>query len=85
MDSLLQQILIILLPIIGVIISPVRTKKIKEKKITFKILTCIVTAFMLITDFYLLTNQILFVCIIQIYLLALYQILKNYITNHKAL
>lgn len=80
LPSLLQQILIILLPITGVIISPVRTKKIEEKKFALKVLTGIVTAFILIIDFYILSNQILFVSIILIYILALYQILKNYKT-----
>ena len=78
LPSLLQQILIILLPITGVIISPVRTKKIEEKKSALKVLTGIVTAFILIIDYYLLSNQILFVSIILIYILALFQILKNY-------
>ncbi len=80
---LLQQVLIILLPIIGVIIAPVRTKKIEEKKSSSKVLTGIVTAFILIIDYFLLTNQILFVTIIQVYLLALYQILKNCKTAYK--
>jgi len=77
LPSLLQQILIILLPIVGLLIAPVRTKKVEENKIVLKITVCILTAVILIIDYYLLTGQILFVSVILIYLLALYQMLKN--------
>jgi len=75
----MQLFLIFLLPIIGVIIAPVRTKKIEEKKLVLKILSCILTAVILITDYYLIPGQILFVSVIEIYLLALYQMMKNHI------
>jgi accessory gene regulator B len=81
LPSYLQHLLIILLPIIGIIIAPVRTKKIEEKKILYKISSCIITAVILITDYYLLINQIFFICVIQIYLLTLYQMLINYINT----
>ncbi len=77
LPTYLQLILIILLPIIGVIITPVRTKKIEEKKIILKVSACTLTAIILIIDYYLLSGQVLFISVIQIYLLALYQMLIN--------
>lgn len=81
---LLQRVLIILLPIIGVIIAPVRTKKVEEKKFALKLLTALVTAFILIIDYFLLTNQILLTSIVLIYLLAFYQMLQNYTNSHNS-
>jgi len=83
LPSSIQISLIVLLPIIGVIIAPVRTKKVEEKKIVLKISACIITAAILIFDYYFLTSQILFISVLQIYLLALYQMFKNHINNHK--
>ena len=74
-------LIIILLPIVGLVIAPVRTKKVEEKKIKSKLLTVIFTASILIVDYLLLDTQILLVSVLQIYLLALYQILKNYLDN----
>lgn len=85
LNSLLQQILIITLPMLGLIIAPVRVKKVEEKKFILKLSAFVVTALTLIIDYYLLDYQILFVSVIQIYLLTLYQLLKNYINFHKTL
>jgi len=78
-----QVILIILLPIMGIIIAPVNNKKDGVNIIVLKLLTGIITAVTLIMDFYLLNNQILTVCIIQIYLLSLYQMYKFYLVTKK--
>ncbi len=71
----------ILLPLIGLIIAPVRTKKVEEKKALSKLLTVIFTILALILDYFLIDSQILLVSVLQIYLLALYQMLKNYLDN----
>jgi accessory gene regulator B len=83
LPAYLQVLLIIILPIIGLIIAPVRKKKVEENKIVLKISACITTAILLIIDYYLIAGQILFVSVIQIYLLTLYQMLKYYINIHK--
>jgi len=77
----LQVFLIILLPIIGLIISPVRIKIVENKNIGLKLMVGIMTTVILLVDYYVLTSQILFVSVIQIYLLALYQMLKIYIIS----
>ncbi len=71
----------ILLPLVGLIIAPVRTKKVEEKKALSKLLTVIFTILALILDYFLIDSQILLVSVLQIYLLALYQMLKNYLDN----
>jgi len=86
--SYLQVLLIILLPIIGVIIAPVRInpvgiKTVETKNIVLKLLTGIMTTVILIVDYYLLRSQILFLCFIQVYILALYQLAKNHLKNRK--
>ncbi|MHB8065778.1 MAG: accessory gene regulator B family protein [Ruminiclostridium sp.] len=83
LPSHLQLLLIILLPIIGAIVAPVRKKKVEERKLVLKISACILTAVLLIIDYYLLTGQILFISVIQIYLLTLCQLLKNNIYIRK--
>ena len=65
--STLELLLTILLPIIGLLIAPVRTKKVEEKKLKSKLITVFFTAL------------ILLVSAILVYILALYQMLKNYI------
>ena len=77
LPTYIQILLIILLPIIGIIIAPVRTKKVEERKIVLKLLTGIITLSILLVDYYLIPNQILFVGVLQIYLLSLYQIQKT--------
>ncbi len=69
--------LIIMLPILGAVIAPVRTRKIEEKKIRSKILAFILTAALLLIDYYFLSGQTLLISVIQIYFLALYQLSKN--------
>ncbi len=68
---------LILLPIVGLIIAPVRTKKVEEKKTVSKLLTVLFTFLALILDYFLLDSQILLVSVLQVYLLALYQMIKN--------
>lgn len=75
----LQLLLTILLPIIGLLIAPVRTKKVEEKKLKSKLLTVFFTTLILLVDYFLLTSQILLTSAILVYILALYQMLKNYI------
>ncbi|QNU66896.1 accessory gene regulator B family protein [Ruminiclostridium herbifermentans] len=77
----LNIILIILLPIVGLIIAPVRTKKVEEKKTTSKALTVLLTILALILDYFLFDSQILLVSILQVYILALYQLVKNQFNN----
>jgi len=74
----IQILLIFLLPIIGVIIAPVRTKKIEERKTVYKLITGIVTPAIIVIDYFLFANQILSFSIIQNYILAIYQVIKNY-------
>lgn len=74
-----QLLLTILLPIIGLLIAPVRTKKVEEKKLKSKLLTALFTVLILLVDYFLLTSQILLVSAILVYILAIYQMLKNYI------
>jgi accessory gene regulator B len=76
LPSYLQITLIVILPITGIIIAPVR-KKVEEIKIVNKLLTGIITSSILIADYCLLSNQILFISVIQIYFLAVYQKIKN--------
>jgi accessory gene regulator B len=84
LPSYLQIILIILLPIIGVIVAPVRLKKVEKSKTgVLKLLAGVTTIVLLFIDFYLLSSQILLISVILIYLLTLYQILKNYIKQQK--
>lgn len=71
----------ILLPIVGLIIAPVRTKKVEEKKTLSKLLTALFTILVLIFDYFLIDSQILLVSVLQIYLLALYQMIKNHLDN----
>ena len=77
LPSYLQIALIIILPVIGIIIAPVR-KKVEGKNIAVKLLTAFFTAAILMVDYYLLTCQIIFVSVIQIYLLTMYQSVLNY-------
>ncbi len=79
--NILHIILMVLLPIIGLIIAPVRTKKVEEKKTISKLLTAIFTILVLILDYFLLDSQILLVSVLQIYLLALYQMTKNHLND----
>lgn len=78
----LQITLIVILPVIGAIIAPVR-KKVEGKNITVKLLTAFFTAAILMVDYYLLTGQIIFVSVIQIYLLTIYQAVLNYKNFYK--
>jgi accessory gene regulator B len=77
----LHIVLMILLPIVGLVIAPVRTKKVEEKKTFSKLLTSLFTILVLILGYFLIDSQILLVSVLQIYLLALYQMLKNYNDN----
>lgn len=84
LPSYLQIILIILLPIIGVIVAPVRLKKVEKSKTgVLKLLAGITTIVLLFIDFYLFSSQILLISVILIYLLTLYQMLKNHILQQK--
>jgi 4-hydroxybenzoate polyprenyltransferase len=67
-----------------VIVAPVRLKKVEKSKTgVLKLLAGITTIALLFIDFYLLSSQILLISVILIYLLTLYQILKNYIRQQK--
>lgn len=77
----LHILIMILLPIVGLVIAPVRTKKVEEKKTLSKLLTALFTILVLIFDYFIIDGQILLVSVLQIYLLALYQMLKNYLDN----
>lgn len=84
LPSYIQVLLIFLLPVIGVIIAPVRVKKTENKNtVGLKLLTGIITTAVLLINYYLLSTQILLISVIIIYLLALYQLLKNHINNYK--
>lgn len=76
--TFIQLVLLILLPIIGVIISPVRTKKVVERKTVYKIVTGVVTPAIIVIDYFLFSKQILLISVIQNYFLAIYQLIKNY-------
>lgn len=80
-----ELLLIVLLPIIGVLIAPVRTKKIEEKKLKNKILTALLTIIILSVDYFFIKNQILLISVILLYILALYQMLKNHINDNDLL
>lgn len=73
-----QAILLIILPILGVIFAPVRTKKVEERKTVYKIAIGITTPVMILINYFIASNQILLISVIQIYILAIYQVIKNY-------
>ncbi|PYG85007.1 accessory gene regulator B [Ruminiclostridium sufflavum DSM 19573] len=80
-----QVLAILILPVTGILIAPVRTQKVQEnikKIIESKILTAVLTILLLIFDNYFLANQIIFLSVSIIYILALYQLAKNFITNN---
>lgn len=76
-------VIIILLPVLGIIIAPVRTRKIEEKTSRHKALAFILTAAALLTDYFLIPGQVLLMSIIQIYFLALYQLSRNAYNGRK--
>jgi accessory gene regulator B len=80
LPSYLEIALIIILPVIGLLIAPVR-KDSNSKNNYYKIITCILTAIILCVDYYIIPYQILFISVLQVYLLAVYQMVKNYIIN----
>lgn len=80
----LQIILLILFPLVGFIIAPVKLADQKQSiNIPFKLLTALLTIGVLLINIFVLPGQILFWCVIQVYLLAFYQLTKNYIYKIK--
>lgn len=77
LPDFIEIIFIVLLPLIGVAIAPVRTKKVEEKKRNYKILTFILTSLTLFIDFFFIPAQIVELSVISTYLLTLYQFFKN--------
>lgn len=74
----LQIISIVLLPVIGIIISPVRVNKIQESNtVILKLFAGITTLVLLMLDFHLFPSQVMLVSVFQIYILAFYQLIKN--------
>lgn len=73
----LQIVLIIVLPLIGAAIAPVRTKKVEERTRGYKILIVILTPVILLADYLYIPAQILQTSVIIIYSLSIYQLLKN--------
>lgn len=69
--------LIAALPVIGILIAPVRTKKVQENKRNYKILAVILTASLILLDYFFIPYQVTLVSIIIVYLLSIYQLLKN--------
>jgi len=77
--SIIEILLFILLPITGAAVAPVRTKKIEETKIKYKILAVLITLLLLTLDYFFIPGQMVELSVIIIYLLTLYQFGKNII------
>jgi|GEM_PF-2306145 len=73
----LQISLFFLLPLVCILIAPVRTRKVIEKKLKYKILGALLTTALLLLDYFLIQDQILQVSVIIIYFLSIYQLIKN--------
>ncbi len=72
-----QMVLLFILPLAGILLAPVRTRKVIEKKRTYKILGALLTAVLLLLDYFFIQDQILMVSVIIIYFLSIYQLIKN--------
>lgn len=73
----IEIILFVLLPLIGVVIAPVRTKKVDENTRNYKILAAVLTPLLLFLDYFFIPGQIVEFSVICTYLLTLYQFFKN--------
>ncbi|MDF2984704.1 MAG: protein involved in post-translational modification of quorum-sensing peptide [Eubacterium sp.] len=69
--------LIILLPIFGAVISPVRKNKEARNYNVLKISVLLITAVLLILDYYILPYQFVFITVILIYLQAVYSLVRK--------
>lgn len=72
-----QIVLLIALTVTGAFIAPVRTRKVDEKKSLYKILAAVLTPALLLLDYFYIPTQTVLVSVTVIYLLSLYQLLKN--------
>lgn len=70
-------VLIVFLPVSGAVISPVNTKKNASSTAMIKIIVFILTAVLLLLDYYFLPHQYVFISVILIYLQAFYSLLKS--------
>ncbi len=75
--DLIEILLIVLLPLTGIAIAPVRTKKVEEKKGNYKILALVLTSLTLFLDYFFIPGQIVELSVISTYFLTLYQFSKN--------
>ncbi len=75
----IQIALIIVLPVIGAVISPVRLNKEKSNYTILKSLTFVFTALLLLLDFFVMEHQFLLISVILIYVSAIFPLLKNII------
>ena len=74
LPHLVQMVLLFILPLAGILLAPVRTRKVIEKKRTYKILGALLTAVLLLLDYFFIQDQILMVSVIIIYFLSIYQL-----------
>lgn len=77
LPAYIEILLMVLLPLIGLAIAPVRTKKVEERKRNYKILAVVLTPLLLILDYFLIPGQILELSVIVTYFITLYQLIKN--------
>lgn len=72
-----QITLLIVLTIAGAVIAPVRTRKVEERTGIYKTLAAALTPALLLLDYFCIPGQVVQVSVVTIYLLSVYQLLKN--------
>lgn len=71
----MQLVLIVLLPILGFLITPVKDKQKKEDRKKTGILTGVITVLLLLSDCFYMPGNIITWSVIEVYVLSVYQLL----------